>query len=267
VITRVLAGLIGLAVLVPSLLFGGVVAVDLLVGLVLILCLDEYANMAFPDDRWPSTAWLVLTGGGVFAGAVYLDPRWLGLVALAATMATLMWVVFRPGPELARAADRTGRYLVGALWVGGFFAALPMLRRLDHGLVWVFMVLAIAWLGDTGGYFAGRALGRHKLYPLVSPKKTWEGLAGGIALTVAGVFVIRAVALPELSVVEAVLLGVVLGCVATVGDLSESMLKRSYDVKDSGWLMPGHGGLLDRVDSVLFVGPLLYAFAVLVKGA
>jgi phosphatidate cytidylyltransferase len=143
---------------------------------------------------------------------------------------------------------------------------IPLLRRLDDGLAWVFLLLALAWLCDTGGYFAGRFFGRRKLYERVSPKKTWEGFFGGIILTTVGVFVLRATALPALSAVDAAIIGVGLGTVGVVGDLAESMLKRAFNVKDSGWIMPGHGGLLDRVDSVLFIAPLLYGYAVLVKG-
>lgn len=264
-LTRLVAALVGLAILVPAVVWGGVVAVDVIVPLAALICCDEYARMAFPEDRPAHFVALLVGCALVYGTGVYLGDRWVGIAAALAVVGTLAFVTFRPDP-LDHAADRAGRLLVGIGWLGGCFAFMPLLRRLDDGLALVFLLLAIAWLGDTGGYFAGRFFGRHKLYEKISPKKTWEGLFGGIILTIAGVFAMRAVALPGLSPLDCVLIGGGLGISATVGDLSESMLKRAFHVKDSGWIMPGHGGLLDRVDSVLFVAPLLYGYAVLVLG-
>lgn len=267
-ITRLVAALVGLAVLIPALVFGGMVAVHVVVALVLAVSFDEYSRMAFPgDDRVEALGFLALAGGGLYASMVLTDPEWWSLPVVAVVLAALAWGVLRPGPDLHRAADRVGRALVGIAWIAGLASFLPRLRALDDGLAWVFLAMVIPWLGDTGGYFAGRAFGRTKLYPRVSPKKTWEGLAGGLLLTTAGVILVKVLALPDLGWAECVLLGVVLGAAATLGDLAESLLKRSFDVKDSGWIMPGHGGLLDRIDSLLFVAPLLYAFAVLWQGA
>ena len=128
-------------------------------------------------------------------------------------------------------------------------------------LSFIFLALAIPWLGDTGAYFAGRAFGRHKLYELISPKKTIEGYVGGVITATIGVFVIRSLGLPALGVIDCLVIGVIIGTAAVLGDLAESLLKRAFGVKDSGRIMPGHGGLLDRIDSLLFVLPLLYGYA------
>lgn len=258
--TRILAAAVGLGGLLPALFFGGVIAVDVIVGLVLLVLISEYAAMAFPDDRTASAAYLVLsiavcTGFPLYTGPAHWGPAWM-----LTLIVTMIWVVLRPGPELSRAADRFARLYAGTIWLS-LLVCIPMLRRLDHGLGWVFLVLAISWCGDTGGYFAGRFFGKNKLYPRISPKKTWEGVAGGVLFAIGGVFAVRHLGLPILTPVEAVVLGAVLCLAGVVGDLAESMLKRSFDVKDSGWIMPGHGGLLDRTDSVLFVAPLVYAFA------
>ncbi len=113
---------------------------------------------------------------------------------------------------------------------------------------------------DSLAYFAGSRWGRHPLYPAISAKKTWEGLAGGLAGSLIGVLLAKCAFLPVLSFSSALLLAVILGFVGPLGDLFESMLKRSYGVKDSGCGIPGHGGLLDRLDSLLFAFPAVYSF-------
>lgn len=260
--TRLIAGLSGLAVLLPSIIWGGSLAVQIIVLLALAICTYEFASMAFPDDRNPAMAWL---GTGVYLGYAvsFAFPEQLVAFFALWVPATLIFVTLRPGEDIARAADRAGRHILGLAWL----SLLPMLvrlRDLPDGLAWIFVVLGIAWLGDTGAYFAGRSFGKHKLYERISPKKTVEGMVGGIVTATLGVFVITRIGLPSASIVDCLVLGVV-GCVAGVlGDLSESMLKRAFGVKDAGSIMPGHGGLLDRIDSVLFVGAVVYGYATLV---
>ena len=264
-LTRILAAAIGLAVILPAIIFGGELAVELLVPFFLLIVLQEYATMAFPEDRHVALAWLVLGSAGIYVPWIYGDAAVLPPVVAMVVLATMVFVTLRPGPDISRAADRFGRYVAGLGWLA-FLPFLVELRRLEHGLAWIFLVMTISWCGDTGGYFAGKFLGRHKLYPRISPKKTWEGVFGGMALATLGVFIVRAVGLPSLTPLDCVALGVLLCGAGVLGDLSESMLKRSFDVKDSGWIMPGHGGILDRIDSILFVTPLLYGYAVFVKG-
>jgi phosphatidate cytidylyltransferase len=259
VIVRIAAAAVGLAVLLPAVIWGGLVAVEIIIWVVSVVCVAEYAAMAFPRDRWAAGIAVFVGFAAVFAAAMHGPPGSVGAVIGVGVVAAMIFVTLRPGPTLDGAADRCARLLLGVGWIGQL-AFLPLLRQRDHGLAWVFLVLAASWLGDTGAYFSGRFLGRTPLYPKVSPKKTWEGVAGGITLATVGTFVIRAVALPELSVADCALLGPGLCLAGVIGDLSESMLKRSFDVKDSGWIMPGHGGLLDRIDSVLFVGSTLYAY-------
>jgi phosphatidate cytidylyltransferase len=134
------------------------------------------------------------------------------------------------------------------------------------------MILAlylIVWMGDTAAYFAGSLLGRHKLAPKVSPKKTWEGAAGNLAGNLAAAFLIKATVCPHWSGLDAGVIGLLLGTVGQLGDLVESTWKRSADVKDSnmgGVGIPGHGGMLDRIDSLVFAAPALYAYVHFVHG-
>ncbi len=260
--TRLAAAGVGLAILLPAILWGGPIAVSVLVGLFGLIALDEYARMAFPADHWLAFGWLALVTGALYGCALGGGPALAAAAYAVGTLATMAFVALRPGASLDGAADRAGRYLLGFTWVG-LLGTVALLRWHDHGVMWVFVALTIPWAGDTGAYFAGRAFGRHKMAPRVSPKKTWEGFAGGILTSIVGVLIVRAVEGQTLGVVESVLLGGLLSASAVVGDLSESALKRAFGVKDSGWIMPGHGGILDRVDSLLFVAPLLYVYVTL----
>ena len=129
---------------------------------------------------------------------------------------------------------------------------------------WVLVLLAGVWSFDTGAYLVGRTLGRRPFLPWISPKKTLEGVLGGLVVATFGVAVVLAIS--GSSPVEALVLGPLLGATAQAGDLAESLLKRAAGVKDSGTLLPGHGGILDRVDSILFAAPVLAAWVALVHG-
>jgi len=134
-------------------------------------------------------------------------------------------------------------------------------RTIDQwGWCTVMSVFAAVWLCDSGAYFAGRALGRHKLFERVSPNKTWEGAVAGFVLAVLTFVVARALILPYLTPGEALVCGSIVGVFGQVGDLAESLLKRDAGVKDSSALIPGHGGVLDRFDSLMFAAPLLYLY-------
>jgi len=135
-----------------------------------------------------------------------------------------------------------------------------LMVKLPQGRRWIFLTMMAIMANDTLAYFAGSMWGRHPLYPAISAKKTWEGLAGGLAGSLIGVLLAKYAFLPVLPFGGALLLAVLLGVDGPLGDLFESMLKRSCGVKDSGRGIPGHGGLLDRLDSLLFAFPAVYSF-------
>ena len=160
----------------------------------------------------------------------------------------------------------------GALYIGWLLSHFVLLRALttqlnpgpltplgiEPGAAWVFLVLAVTFLQDTLAYFVGRSWGRHKLAPTLSPKKTWEGAAGGmVGAIIASLVCIPVLGLP-LSFGAGALLGVIGGLVGPLGDLAESLIKRRVGLKDAGKIIPGHGGVLDRADSLLFTAPVLY---------
>jgi len=160
----------------------------------------------------------------------------------------------------ARQAATTsiGATTLGAAWIGVGLSFLLLIRELpEHGRLALFTVMLAVWAGDTFAYFGGRLIGRHKMAPTTSPGKTWEGFVVGSLATVFVAFV----ALYKqdfLSIAESIVLGLVLVVAAPAGDLFESLLKRDMQVKDTGRLLGGHGGVLDRVDALLFAGPAAY---------
>ena len=147
-----------------------------------------------------------------------------------------------------------------ALYAGGLLLHAPVLRELDQGREWVYVLLAVTFTADTSAFLVGRAVGRRPLAPSVSPAKTWEGAiaaeAGAIGAAAAAVAVLGL----EMSIANAVALGAVLGVAGQLGDLFESRLKRGAGAKKSGWIFPGHGGLLDRIDSIVFNLVVMYYF-------
>jgi phosphatidate cytidylyltransferase len=187
-----------------------------------------------------------------------LLPDWSTLALALATLGLLGLLLFTH-EEQAEVPARAGRVTLAWLYCGLLASTLVGLR-VQGGTPWVVLAFVVTWANDTVAYFAGMLFGKHKLYAKVSPKKTWEGFAGGAAGSVLGALVIRSTMLPELPVAMAVLLGAGAAVLGPMGDFTESLLKRAAGVKDSGKLIPGHGGLLDRIDALLFVVPWVYLF-------
>ncbi len=150
--------------------------------------------------------------------------------------------------------------LAGGLYIGWGMAHLVSLRLLGDGLAWVWLALLATWGSDTLAYFVGRSFGRHKLWPRLSPKKTWEGFFGGVAGGIIGALIVAAFS--NLDWGTALVIGALVPVAGLFGDLSISMMKRDVGVKDSSNLFPGHGGFLDRIDSLLFVSVVVYNYAV-----
>ena len=146
-------------------------------------------------------------------------------------------------------------------------SVVATLRFLPGGLGWIYLACCLAWGSDTGGYFAGRYLGKRKLYPAVSPKKTWAGSIGGVISATGIVFFFQwLLGQPVVDPIHLAIVSPIGAAIGQMGDLAESLLKRSTGVKDSGTIMPGHGGLFDRVDALLFTSPVLLAYAVIGAG-
>jgi len=155
--------------------------------------------------------------------------------------------------------------VLATTYVGMLGGSLIRLHNdFPEGYKLVFFLLLVVWLGDSGAYYVGKQFGKHKLSPRISPKKTIEGLVGGITASILTALVIHFTFFPKFPLLHAIIAGVILSFAGVIGDLAESMWKRSAAVKDSGTLIPGHGGFLDRFDSILFTAPILYCYWTLI---
>lgn len=194
-----------------------------------------------------------------YAGGVEILPGWSGLVIAGAVVVLLTLSLFRREP-LDRIPRAVSVVVLSWLWCGLLIAVLVGVRRFD--VAWVIMAFVVTWANDTAAYFTGHTMGRHKLFERISPKKTWEGFGGGIVGSVIGALVVRGLLLSEaLTVGAAAGIGLGAAVLGPLGDLAESLVKRAAGVKDSGRTIPGHGGLLDRIDALLFVAPWIYLWA------
>jgi len=203
--------------------------------------------------------------GLLLAAAFFLDlvlPGWLGVPFAPLGMLLLLGFALARGADFesvsAAAATLLGAAYIGAL--GGTIAALRVLAPVEAGPWRILMLLVVIMVSDTLAFFVGHAFGRRKLAPSVSPGKSVEGALGGVLGGIAGALVVRALAFPGMPPWHAAALGAVVAVAGIVGDLDESLLKRWAGVKDSGVLFPGHGGMLDRLDSLLFGAPVLYYY-------
>ncbi len=246
--------LIWLILFSPALLFNAVVVAATFISL------QELAIMA--GERLRSTRTVTTGGGMAIAVSMWIDPTGAAVSAgiVACLIATLL-ATLATARDMEQSVHSAGQSLLGALYGGLLLPHLIWLRALPDGTHWVFFVFACCMASDVGGYFAGRAFGKTKLWPRVSPNKTVEGSVGSMfgSLVIAAVF--NWWFLHVLSGLEIVLVALLVSLLAQLGDLLESMIKRAYGAKDSGWIIPGHGGVLDRTDSLVLPIVFVYYYA------
>ncbi|MFH1132324.1 MAG: phosphatidate cytidylyltransferase [Pseudomonadota bacterium] len=230
------------------------------VHLVSTIALMEFYQIAVSDiSLWKRTAGTAL--GTLTSITMYWCPKADILVALLLLiilmLSTLQLFTF---DDIKKATTSTAIMVFGIIYVPLMLTTIALLKKMPDGTDWVFLVLTVTWFSDTGAYFMGRAIGRHKLYVTVSPGKTVEGAFGGIVASFGAAILAKYWYMPQLTWLHGIAFAVFGSVFAQVGDLVESMVKRSFDVKDSGRIIPGHGGLLDRIDALLFVSPFFYLY-------
>jgi len=241
----------------PPLAFSGVVV---LAG---GLALFEFYRLCFSDR---GHSWLI--GIGLTGFAVLILGTHRSEIIVPTILATLIGII--SVPLLSRApleqSLRDGAMtLFGILYLGLTLGALSMTRLLPQGEWLIFFLLLVTWASDTGAYYIGTLYGRHRLAPTISPKKTVEGLVGGLIGAIIVAYAARWWFLPELSGLDCLVLATLLTITGLWGDLTESAMKRSAGMKDSGGILPGHGGMLDRLDSLLFTAPVFYYYVTMVS--
>ncbi len=270
-LARTLSGLVGVPAILGVTWLGGV-AFALGAGAVLVTGTGELLAAVLPPGRsgrflpWRQRplGYLGLALVGLLvAGAYYGGGWWMGALALTVALMLLASLLrAQPRPALAE----WGLAAAGSLYVGVLGSHLVALRQGPQGFDWVVLAVFGAFATDTSAYLVGRALGRRRLVPHLSPGKTWEGTLGGLALGAGGIVLINWATGLRLPPWEVAPLALLLPLAAVVGDLAESFIKRGAGVKDASALVPGHGGLLDRLDSILFTSPLVYYWRLWVTG-
>ena len=230
---------------------------------ILLVLLVVIAGAAFELSRaLEPLPFLAAFGAGALPLLLSIPFHKTGILAgaIAALPWSLFWLAARPETRTLRAVLAV---LLMSLWVGAPLAHLGLFPHTRYGVVLILIAVVGPWISDAGAYFAGRFFGRHLLFPSLSPKKTVEGGLGGLLLTMLVVAPV-AYAFLDFSLAEGLLIGAVVSVASQCGDLFESSLKRILDVKDLGNFLPGHGGVLDRVDSLLFTAPAVYYISLLV---
>ena len=254
-----LTAAIALPLLILLILKGSFFLFDGFLLLLTLLGLFEFYRMALPERRGVGLA-------ASFAGALlllaFLSPDSTVLLP-ALTMAVISFglVFLFTFRNIKKAAGEVALLFMGFLYVPLLLGHLLLLRGLPNGIQWIFLLMVIVMAGDSGAYYVGCNFGRRKLYPVVSPNKSVEGAVGGLAGSVIGAFIAQATFFPALTVFDSLATALLLGIFGQLGDLFESFLKRSFGVKDSGTIFPGHGGVLDRLDSILFAAPAAFYYA------
>jgi phosphatidate cytidylyltransferase len=255
---RVISSLVILPALLAAIWFGDP-WFTFLVALSAILGAVEFYRMVRAGGGEPASSLGLLLVLAFILCAHWEDERVPPLLVTIAVLFPLIWSLWSPHREnafLSWAWTITGVFYIG--WAMSHFV---LLREMEDGRDWVFISLLGTFAFDTLAFFAGRAFGKHRLAPVISPNKTWEGTMGGIVGSAGAVILLALITgLDEIGYIKLIPLGFLIGIFAQIGDLSESMLKRSSSLKDAGALIPGHGGILDRLDSIIFTVVLVYYY-------
>lgn len=268
--TRIITAIVAILILIPVLIFSDTVIFPIAFGLLAMVAVWEMLSCVGVFKKWPVSVLSFVASAAAMAGAGYLSrigevDRFLQLLLIFTYVylfLMLTFAVFSKG-KLPVSDALTAAGMVFFIIFG--FSSVILLREEPHGGYLYLLIFLSAWITDTGAYFTGVFFGKHKLIPDVSPKKTVEGAIGGIIFCVL-TFVVFGLIVGQIAdvtphYVRLALVGAVVSVVSMIGDLIASLIKRKFGVKDYGWIFPGHGGVMDRFDSVLATAPFLFMFA------
>jgi phosphatidate cytidylyltransferase len=257
---RWITGIVALPIIYLLVSAGGMVFA-LLIAAVSVVTLWEYYRAVFQADGDVPLRLMPLLGlclSPVIVWTVYQHGMIHVPLIIAVDLILVAGLTLPLFKNDSQAPHLVAKQVLGLVYIPLFLSFLTLIRSAESGAGWVFLLLLIVAAGDTGAFYSGTYLGRHKLCPWVSPKKTIEGSLGGLAANIIVALVFKTFLLPSLSVLPCIVFAVVIGIAGQVGDLFASEFKRSAGIKDSGTLLPGHGGFLDRLDALLFASPLAY---------
>ncbi|MFZ2950721.1 MAG: phosphatidate cytidylyltransferase [Desulfuromonadaceae bacterium] len=237
---------------------GGTTLFACLAALVSAIGISEFYLMALPERSLER--WLAAPAGSalIFIPLAGSDKLMLPAVGLLFVGFSLLFL-FRLR-TIDTAAREVAFALLAFIYIPFLLMHLILLRQTPFGVQWLLVIMLIVMTNDSAAYYTGSAFGKHRLYPLVSPKKSIEGAVGGLVGSLCGTLLAKFTFFPQLTFSDAAVTALVIGMVGQAGDLFESLLKRSFNVKDSGTIIPGHGGVLDRLDSILFAAPITYYY-------
>ena len=257
---RLITAAIALPFLILLLGFASPAVFSVFLTVVVYLSMAEYNRMGLGTEHHLEQV-LAAVAGALVVPILYSGNFTLLLPLLAVSMLGLALLFLFRLPEISVVHHRLGWLIMGFVYLPLLLGHMLLLRLLPYGQRWIFMTLIIIMICDSCAYFVGRKYGKNKLYPAVSPNKTIEGALGGVGGAVVAAILFKFTFMPQIGFIGAVVIGVALGVMGQLGDLFESLLKRACKVKDSGTIIPGHGGMLDRLDSLLFAFPVIYYIA------
>ncbi|HYY25052.1 MAG TPA: phosphatidate cytidylyltransferase [Candidatus Udaeobacter sp.] len=261
---RLISALCILPPLILLVRYGSAIHFLFFLMLVIGVALMEFYRM-LAAKGFPSWEWLGVTCGLVLPLAFYLGGEVRHAAVASVIMLSLITGLFTR-QELIISVQSAAFTLLGVFYIGWLLSYVILLRQLAEGPDYVFYIFAVVWLGDAAAWCVGSLAGRHKLAPTISPRKTVEGAIGGLVGSLCGAIVAGFWLLDHLTFAQGLGIGGMLAVLGQLGDLSESLFKRSAGVKDSGALIPGHGGILDKVDGILFGAPALYYYVLYIMG-
>ncbi len=264
--TRWITGLIAAPLLVLLIALENIWFFCIFVAVAAVVSLWEYGRINTPPSQTGQFRVITfigyLTVAGMVVAAGRLSAEMMVFTAFAGLIGCAMIALrrFKSDPDIP---DVIARQILGIVYIGLPLGMIVLIRGGQTGCFWVIAILVIIFGGDTAAYYTGSCLGKHKLCPSVSPKKTIEGALGGLAANALTGIVLKLFFLRDAGWIQVLLMAVIIGAVGQIGDLFESVLKRRVGIKDSGGILPGHGGILDRIDALLFAIPVAWIFIVM----
>jgi len=236
----------------------------LLLACCILLGLMEFYHLL--NKNTTNSFTLTGLGLGLFISIIFFKgniPSVLSTLLISLVVIVPFLIALTQAQDFSIVIPKLFGTIVGVFYVAWLLSHLLLIRVLPHGKNMIFFLLLVVWMGDTSAFYTGKFFGKHKLSPRISPKKTIEGALGGMFGSILVSPIAHFTFIKHINLANCIFLGFLLNVFGQLGDLSESLLKRGFRVKDSGTLMPGHGGILDRIDSILFAGPALYYYVIL----